>query len=109
MALCYTSRARRTRGGVMPRRWRRDLGRDSTRERVMSFDSVHHLRRAPSRTTIRRLIALSAASALLLSVVGPPVAAAVRPGVGHRSTAKITRVHQTHLAKKSPTDIEEGA
>jgi len=75
----------------------------------MSFDSVHHLRRAPSRTTIRRLIALGAASALLLSVVGPPVAAAVRPGVGHRSTAKITRVHQTHLAKKSPTDIEEGA
>ena len=63
----------------------------------------------PLTTTLRRLAAFGAASLLALAVVGPPVAASPRTGVGHRSTAKITRIHQTHLAKKSGTDLAEGA
>ena len=64
---------------------------------------------APRRRTVRRLIAVGAASALILAFVGPPAAAAQRTGVGHRSTARITQIHQTHLAKKTGTDLEVGA
>jgi hypothetical protein len=71
-------------------------------------DSAHASAR-PSASTLRRLAAIGAASLLALAVVGPPVAAAPRAGVGHRTTAKITRVHQTHMAKKTGTDLEEGA
>src|SRR4051812_43994316 len=55
---------------------------------------------APKLTvTLRRIVAAAAASALLIAVAAPPVAvAAGRSGVGHVSTVKITRVHQTHLA-----------
>ena len=63
----------------------------------------------PLTTTLRRLAAIGAASLLALAVVGPPVAAAPRTGVGHRSTAKITKIHETHMAKKGGTDLAEGA
>ncbi|MFL5776904.1 MAG: hypothetical protein ACJ76W_11570 [Chloroflexota bacterium] len=65
--------------------------------------------RPPTATTLRRIVAIGAASLLALAVVGPPAAAAPKAGVGHRSTAKISRIHQTHLAKKAGTDLEEGA
>ncbi|HEY8437434.1 MAG TPA: hypothetical protein VIK65_02370, partial [Candidatus Limnocylindrales bacterium] len=63
-----------------------------------------------AHTTLRRIFAIGVASLLAVAVVGPPAAAATsRTGVGHRSTAKITKIHQTHLAKKGGTDLAEGA
>lgn len=59
---------------------------------------------------IRRFAAIGAIVALILAVAGPPIAsAAARTGVGHASKARITRVHQTHMAKTSSGDLEEGA
>ena len=68
--------------------------------------------RAPSASrapTARRLAAVAATTILLLAIVGPPaVVAASRPGVGHLSKARITRVHQTRMVK-SGTAVEPGA
>jgi hypothetical protein len=59
---------------------------------------------------LRRLLAIGSIAALALAVAGPPAASAAAPAsVGHRSTVKITKVHQTHLAKKSDGTLEEGA
>ena len=58
---------------------------------------------------LRRILAIGAASALVLAVVGPPAIAAPKTSVAHATKAKITRVHQTHLAKTAGTDLAEGA
>jgi hypothetical protein len=63
----------------------------------------------PSTPTLRRFAAIAAASLLAMAVLGPPAAAVTRTSVGHRSTAKITRVHQTHMASKTGTSLAEGA
>src|SRR3989442_11005942 len=60
--------------------------------------------------TLRRFGAVGAAAALLLAIVGPPTAiAAGRPTLGHQSSVKITRVHQTHMAKTTGTDVANTA
>ncbi|MFL5672665.1 MAG: hypothetical protein ACJ77C_11290, partial [Chloroflexota bacterium] len=69
-------------------------------------------RHAPDSSTrvIRRILAVGAASALILAVVGPPAIAASKTTSIHTSKAKITKVHQTHLAKTtSHLDAEETA
>ena len=49
---------------------------------------------------LRRLAAAGAASALVLSIAGPPAAIAGRAtGVGHASATRITRVGTGHMAK----------
>ena len=60
------------------------------------------------RPTIRRLAAIAAAAVLILAVAGPPVAGATgkRP-VAHRSTVKITKVHQTRMVKSHAADVED--
>ena len=63
----------------------------------------------PSRA-VRRLCAVAAAAALVLAVAAPPaVIAASRIGVGHQSAVRITKVHTTHLAKSTGTDLAAGA
>jgi hypothetical protein len=70
---------------------------------------IHVARRVGSRR-LRRILAVGAASTLVLAIVGPPVVTAAGPSVAHRSAARITRVHQTHLAKTAlPLDEAEGA
>ena len=68
-------------------------------------------RHAPASITrtLRRLIAFGAASALVLAVLAPPAVAGSKASVAHESKAKITRVHQTHLAKTAAPADEEGA
>ena len=65
---------------------------------------------APAFTTrtLRRLIAVGAASALVLAALGAPAIAASKTSVAHASKARITRVHQTHMAKTVAPN-EEGA
>jgi hypothetical protein len=59
---------------------------------------------------IRRLAAGGAAAALMLAVAGPSAAiAATHAGVGSSSTVRITKVHQTHMAKTSGGTLAEGA
>jgi hypothetical protein len=71
-------------------------------------DLSQHAPDATSAPIIRRLAVVGAASALLLAIVGPPiVVAAPRTGVGHVSSATITRVHQTHLARTHGPGIDE--
>jgi hypothetical protein len=68
--------------------------------------------RAPSASPrfIRRLLAFGAASALVLAIAGPPAALAASPTrVAHRSAAKITKVHVTHLPKAKGSGAQEGA
>src|SRR3954470_20686395 len=78
----------------------------STGRPVMPDQSQH----APAATTrtLRRVLALGAASTLLLAALGPPALAASKSSVAHRTSAKITRVHQTHLAKSAPGE-DDGA
>jgi len=72
-------------------------------------DPTQHAPAVTSRT-LRRLLALGAASALVLAVLAPPAIAASNAGVAHASKVKITRVHQTHMARTSaPLDQDEGA
>ena len=55
---------------------------------------------APRRgTVIRRITAAAAAALLIVAVIGPPVTAAAGRSLGHLSSAKITKVGQSHLAK----------
>src|SRR5258706_15253130 len=76
-------------------------------ERSMT-DPTQHANGAASRT-LRRLLAFGAASALVLAVLAPAIAAS-KAGVAQASKVKITRVHQTHMAKTSaPLDQGEGA
>jgi hypothetical protein len=63
-----------------------------------------------SSPTRRRLAAAAAVAALVLGIGAPMTAtAAARTSVGHASTVKITKVHQTRLAKTSGGDLAEGA
>jgi len=71
-------------------------------------DQPRHARAATMRM-LRRLIALGAASALVLAVLGPPALAASKASVAHRAAAKITRIHQTHLAKVGSDHADLGA
>jgi hypothetical protein len=73
-------------------------------------DPSQHAPAATTRT-LRRLIAIGAATALALAALGPPAIAASKASVAHAAKAKITRVDQTHLTKTSaPVDEdEEGA
>ncbi len=70
------------------------------------LDLSQDANRATTRT-LRRVLALGAAAALVLAVIGPPASAASKSTVAHRAAAKITRVHRTHLAKL--TSEAEGA
>src|SRR5512147_3169425 len=58
---------------------------------------------------LRRALAVGAACALVLAVVGPPAIAAQKSAVAHASKVKITRVHHTHLAKTVDADLGDGA
>ncbi|HET9615296.1 MAG TPA: hypothetical protein VFP22_10825 [Candidatus Limnocylindrales bacterium] len=59
---------------------------------------------------IRRLAVAGATFALLLAVAGPPMAfAATNAGVGHAATVRMTKVHTTHLAKSTGSDVSETA
>jgi hypothetical protein len=63
----------------------------------------------PAARIVRRLAVVGAASALILSVAGPPVALAARStGVGHSSAARITRVGTGHMAKTGGHGTESG-
>jgi hypothetical protein len=64
---------------------------------------------SPHQGSVARRIAAAAAAALLLvAVIGPPVTAAAGRSLGHLSSAKITKVAQSHLAKHTAGE-EEGA
>ena len=56
-----------------------------------------------------RLLAIVASLSLLLGAMAAPVAAKAPAGVGHTSTAKITRIGTTHLSKKAVADDEDAA
>jgi hypothetical protein len=73
-------------------------------------DPSNHVPAALPRA-VRRLLAFGAASALVLAIAGPPAALAAPGGkaVAHRSAAKITKVHVTHLSKATDSGEEEGA
>ena len=72
------------------------------------LDPSQHAR-APITRTLRRLIAIGAASALVLAALGPPATARSKDSVAQTSKASITRIHQTHLAKTAPVDEDEAA
>jgi hypothetical protein len=61
-----------------------------------------------SGTAGRRIVACAAAALLLVAVIGPPVTTAAGRTLGHLSSAKITKVAQSHLAKRTVAE-EEGA
>ncbi|HET7029971.1 MAG TPA: hypothetical protein VFI34_05635 [Candidatus Limnocylindrales bacterium] len=72
-------------------------------------DPSHLVAPSTRRLTIRRIGALAAIAALVLAIAGPPAAiAASSKAVAHRASAKITKVHVTHLARATG-DVEEGA
>src|SRR6476619_3690373 len=59
-------------------------------------------------TVVGRMAAAAAAALLLVAVIGPPLTAAAGRSLGHLSSAKITKVGQSHLAKHT-AGADEGA
>jgi hypothetical protein len=61
------------------------------------------MQRALSRRALRRVVTFASCALLAGALAAPPAGAATPSGAGHRSSAKITKVHTTRLAKSTQT------
>jgi len=62
--------------------------------------------RRPHGGSQRRAATLAVVTILALAMGAPPASAATPSSVGHRSTVRIARVAQTHLAKTTGADVD---